>query len=706
MAGNNLITTSIGSDGDGVYFRLSDLASLSSGTYAFYIELKGEDDENYPDNEVKYITFSREQGNLVLKNVFEADSSGLKPKGITPEEDQLHIHNVTLNDIKVESLKPSSKPYVYLDQNDILHFGIPQGQDGLSLYDLAIKNGFQGSLDAFLKTLVGPAGPQGVTGRSTWSMMIPVKPYATKLLWNTLNGASQSLPPKVNDTVIMSNGKIALITKVTPDDRVGGYFDIGNYIGDLSNSSGGSTNNGIYYSAKELTNNQSGVSLTVLKPSVGINAVISPGSLVLTPAGNLFMITSITKQTFTVGLVLTNLHGSNGDPGVVGPTGATGPQGIRGYSFWSMKMAVGGNVSGRYITDLYNASKTNMPMVGDMVLQPGGSVYQVTGVSNTDDGSNGGGTFNLGSALFSINDQTEYQALNDKLNNMQIGGRNLVLNTDQDIVVNDTANTGTSGFCYGTIKLTQQLKVGDQVTISAEGTLTGKGDLNTYEAYLYDSAATNSRSLVASLVPGKRSSATLTVTNLGGNGDTVLFIYAGRFSDNEGKKLVLHHLKVELGNVATDWTPAPEDAMTSIQNNASDIATLNSSAMQNRGTVDLPDFNLLTQAGFYTITNPGGGKNYPTGSWGTLEVNGEVTDGNGRIEQKYVGDLDGTTFTRLYNNGNKTWTAWVKVANQHDIDTLSEEINSLQQKVSSISEDDILAKTKQYVDDDILNGKW
>lgn len=399
MAGNNLITTSIGSDGDGVYFRLSDLASLSSGTYAFYIELKGQDDENYPDNEVKYLTFSREQGNLVLKNVFEADSSGLKPKGITPEEDQLHIHNVTLNDIKVESLKPSSKPYVYLDQNDILHFGIPQGQDGLSLYDLAIKNGFQGSLDAFLKTLVGPAGPQGVTGRSTWSMMIPVKPYATKLLWNTLNGASQSLPPKVNDTVIMSNGKIALITKVTPDDRVGGYFDIGNYIGDLSNSSGGSTNNGIYYSAKELTNNQSGVSITVLKPSVGINAVISPGSLVLTPAGNLFMITSITNQTFTVGLVLTNLHGINGEPG---QTGATGPQGRAGFSVWMSKYARGGNLNDLYGSDLYNTSTTNRPQVNDLIIESDGSVVIVTAIKDSTQDSKTGFVFSNGPVVASL----------------------------------------------------------------------------------------------------------------------------------------------------------------------------------------------------------------------------------------------------------------------------------------------------------------
>ena len=65
------------------------------------------------------------------------------------------------------------------------------------------------------------------------------------------------------------------------------------------------------------------------------------------------------------------------------------PQGSRGYNFWVMKMTAGGNVSGRHITDLYNASNTNLPMVGDSVLQPDGNVYQITGVSNTNDGSNG-----------------------------------------------------------------------------------------------------------------------------------------------------------------------------------------------------------------------------------------------------------------------------------------------------------------------------
>lgn len=107
---------------------------------------------------------------------------------------------------------------------------------------------------------------------------------------------------------------------------------------------------------------------------------------------------------------------------------------------------------------------------------------------------------------------------------------------------------------------------------------------------------------------------------------------------------------------------------------STDFQTLNGSAMQNRGTVDSPDFNSLTQAGFYTITNPSGGKNYPTGSWGTLEVSGQVTDGNGRLNQKYVSDNGGITYTRQYNAGAKSWTSWAKVANQNDIDTLNGEI--------------------------------
>lgn len=176
-------------------------------------------------------------------------------------------------------------------------------------------------------------------------------------------------------------------------------------------------------------------------------------------------------------------------------------------------------------------------------------------------------------------------SLGDKLSNMKIGGRNLVQNTDQDFVVDDSASTAKQGWLFRIFNLTQQPKVGDQITVSAEGTLTGKGDLSAYQIDLYNANTTDKRSNDAYLAPGKRSSATLTVNNLTGSGDTVLIIYAGKWGDTEGKKLILYHLKVEFGNVTTDWTPAPEDlaTVTQVKQTADGIETTLKSA---QGDID------------------------------------------------------------------------------------------------------------------------
>ena len=146
-------------------------------------------------------------------------------------------------------------------------------------------------------------------------------------------------------------------------------------------------------------------------------------------------------------------------------------------------------------------------------------------------------------------------------NGRQIYGRNLVIGTSEDTVLDDTAGAYGQGWYYSTFNLTQQLKVGDKITVSAEGMLTGRGDLSTYEIVLYDSHITENRSDLHRLTAGTRSSVTLEVNNLNGTGDTVLLIYAGNAGDTGGKKNVIHHLKVEFGSTATPWSPAPEDVM-------------------------------------------------------------------------------------------------------------------------------------------------
>ena len=141
------------------------------------------------------------------------------------------------------------------------------------------------------------------------------------------------------------------------------------------------------------------------------------------------------------------------------------------------------------------------------------------------------------------------------------GGRNLVANTGVDIVI-DATSPNASNWTWNTIYFTEQPKLGDSITVSAEGTLTGTGTLDEYHVVLYDSAILQPRDVGQDLKAGQRDSVTLTLDNLNGTGDTVLLIYAGKPGETQGKKNVIHHLMVEKGTVAHDWSPAPSDMAT------------------------------------------------------------------------------------------------------------------------------------------------
>lgn len=164
---------------DGVYFKLSQLNFLGSGTFAFYLELKySQGSDNYPDNEVKYLTINYDnQGKLKLLNVFGANYSGYKdikpPKNTMPSnpaKDEGGMTSLPFDDIKVTTVDSDEDARVVIDKKvGIIRFIIPRGKPGLrGLQGLQGEPGIPG-----VNGKDGTNGKDGVNG-ATW------QPYINK----------------------------------------------------------------------------------------------------------------------------------------------------------------------------------------------------------------------------------------------------------------------------------------------------------------------------------------------------------------------------------------------------------------------------------------------------------------------------------------------------------------------------------------------
>ena len=180
----------------------------------------------------------------------------------------------------------------------------------------------------------------------------------------------------------------------------------------------------------------------------------------------------------------TGPKGDTGDRGPIGPQGPkgdkgdTGIQGDRGSNIWTMKMAAGGNVNGRYITDLYNASATNLPAVNDLVVQPDGNVFSITSVTKdtTSGAADGGGTFDLGAALFSIKGDTGATGATGNVGPQGPAGPK----GDTGAKGSDGANgakgdTGARGISIWASKYARGAKLNDQYWSDLNGTKVGFG---------------------------------------------------------------------------------------------------------------------------------------------------------------------------------------------------------------------------------------
>lgn len=309
--------------------------------------------------------------------------------------------------------------------------------------------------------------------------------------------------------------------------------------------------------------------------------------------------------------------------------------------------------------------------------------------------------------------------LTNKLVNNNGGGVNLVSGTIEDIVVDDTANTGTQGWCFNTIPINADLKVGDKITVSVENvTTTGKGDLSKWGATLYSKDISEARANNYEVNAGKNAQVTITVTSMNDpNKQTALLIYSGRVGDTEGKKAVFHHLKVERGEIATPYSQAPSDnatvtqlqsvtasidglqsRVTNYQNDTTSKYTQLSNLMQSKvgtadfeqlrrsvdmQTLDSADINNMRTNGHYFVRNLA---NNPIGGWVYVDVTG---NGNDRIRQDIYQD---SGLKHKYRRWFGTyWTGWEEGATYTEITQLQDAVNLRVQKGELLSQINLTA---------------
>ena len=194
------------------------------------------------------------------------------------------------------------------------------------------------------------------------------------------------------------------------------------------------------------------------------------------------------------------------------------------------------------------------------------------------------------------------------VSDIQIGGRNLVLNSDKEYVMGYGIpnTTWTDGYAYielPTTRLTDEILPQNNAfllhpeagktytqTIWIE-TDTDVIDLNAAKISWF-TAKYGHVTVPAKIIKLADNSYKLTSTHTVSqdDADIRLFDIYHLFSAfnilNSGTYLKFGKLKVEQGNVSTDWTPAPEDVQTAILSTKSEISSVSSKVDQNTKSIE------------------------------------------------------------------------------------------------------------------------
>lgn len=164
---------------------------------------------------------------------------------------------------------------------------------------------------------------------------------------------------------------------------------------------------------------------------------------------------------------------------------------------------------------------------------------------------------------------SEYQTLRDKVNNLRIGGRNLIPNSGTDIVIE--SKTTDPYPAWDNKAVYWDLTPGETYTFSSSAL--GTNGVNKASMRIFNEAVNKEVGNANFYFPadGKRHSKTFTIPDDGTSYS--VYLYAGHMGKIEGKNFATtyHHPQLELGNIESDYSPNPDDTITSIQKNTTAI---------------------------------------------------------------------------------------------------------------------------------------
>lgn len=255
-------------------------------------------------------------------------------------------------------------------------------------------------------------------------------------------------------------------------------------------------------------------------------------------------------------------------------------------------------------------------------------------------------------------------AINSSIGKIQIGGRNLILNSS-------TEKSGKS-YDFAQYNFAEDLQPGETYTLSAYGRVdqTAIDHKQFIEIYVYapdwsyddflklPASLTNNYGQLTFTVPAdKHPVKYVTVFLMHPDGAT------DESKDNLSGTAFVNYLKLEKGNKATDWTPAPEDTITAIQKNTTaigqakqqitDLQTAVSNTVTTITSGTLAD--LASKTGVYHYEIDFIPSDSPTHDGGLLDV----VVGANYAKQVFTNTANSDVYVRTRKQG--VWSAWRQV---------------------------------------------